>query len=99
MFGPTYRTLNGFWTADVSLGTWIHVSGDRIVTFVAALVLLAILLWIVYYTDLGRGWRALTQNPLGARVVGVDVLHLSNLAFATAAALAGAAGALLAPVY
>jgi branched-chain amino acid transport system permease protein len=99
MFGPTYRTLNGFWTADVSVGTWIHVSGDRIVTFVAALVLVAILLWIVYYTDLGRGWRALTQNPLGARVVGVDVLRLSNLAFATAAALAGAAGALLAPVY
>ncbi|MGH7490477.1 MAG: branched-chain amino acid ABC transporter permease, partial [bacterium] len=99
MFGPTYRTLNGFWTADVSVGTWIHVSGDRIVTFAAALVLLGLLLWIVYYTDLGRAWRALTQNPLGARVVGVDVLRLSNWAFAISAALAGAGGALLAPVY
>jgi branched-chain amino acid transport system permease protein len=99
MFGPTYRTLSGFWAADVSLGTWIHVSGDRIVTFVAALILLGILLWMVYFTDLGRAWRALTQSPLGARVVGVDVLRLSSWAFATSAALAGAGGALLAPIY
>lgn len=99
IFGPTYRTLNGFWTADVSVGSWVHVSGDRIVTFLAALVLMGLVFWVVYYTDLGRAWRALTQNPLGARIVGVDVVRFSNLAFAASAALAGAGGALLAPVY
>jgi branched-chain amino acid transport system permease protein len=61
--------------------------------------LIVLLFWLVLRTDVGRAWRALTQNPLGAQVVGVNVLRFSSLAFAASGALVGAAGALLLPLY
>ncbi|NIR29363.1 MAG: branched-chain amino acid ABC transporter permease [Gammaproteobacteria bacterium] len=99
LFGTSYRNFPSLWETNLNIGGWVFVSGDRVVAFGAALALMGLLLWLVYYTDIGRAWRALTQNPLGARVVGVNVLRYANLAFATAGALAGIAAALLAPLY
>ena len=99
LFGPEFRTFPGFWQRNFDLGGWVHIDGNRVIAIGVALLLTGVLFWMVYRTDVGRGWRALTQNPVGARVVGVDVVRLSNLAWATAGALAGTAGALLAPLY
>jgi branched-chain amino acid transport system permease protein len=98
-FGTTYRNFPSLWAANLSLGGLVYVSGDRVVAFLAALALLAFLLFAIYHTDTGRAWRALAQNRLGARVVGINIVRYADLAFATAGALAGIAAALLAPLY
>ena len=98
-FGPTYRKGPGFWSRDLNIGGWVQVSGDRIVAFGAAVVFIALLMWIVYRTNLGAAWRALTQNALGARVVGIDVQRYANLAVATSGVLAAAGATLLAPLF
>lgn len=99
IFGPTFRRAESFWGQDIRVGDWIHVSGDRVVAFGGALVLLALLFWLIYRTDVGRAWQALTQNRLGAQIVGIDAARLANSAFAVGAGLTAAAAALLAPLY
>jgi branched-chain amino acid transport system permease protein len=99
VFSSDYQGMNGFWPVNLNLGGWVLISGDRLIAFAFAFLLIAILLWVVRSTDIGRGWRALTQNANGAEVVGVNVFSLSNLAFGASGALAGAAGATLVPVY
>jgi len=95
---PNYHRFVGLWPRTLQV-LGLHLAGDRIVAFAVALLLIAALLWLVHFTDLGRGWRALTQNRTGAEIVGVDVFRLANLAFATSGALAAAAGAVLVPLY
>lgn len=96
--GADFRSFPGYWDATLELG-WFRITGNRAVALGVAVTLTALLWLLVYRTDIGRGWRALTQSPVGARVTGVDVVRLSRLAWCTAGALAGAAGGLLAPLY
>lgn len=97
-FGTTYRKLPGLWDQNLAIFDYIYLSGNRIVAFVAAIAMIALLFFIVYRTDIGRAWRALTQNPLGAAVVGIDVNRYANIAFLASGAFAGLAAALLAPL-
>jgi ABC-type branched-subunit amino acid transport system ATPase component/branched-subunit amino acid ABC-type transport system permease component len=97
-FGTTYRKLPGLWDQNLALFDMVYLSGNRIVAFVGALLLIGLLFLVVYRTDTGRAWRALTQNPLGATVVGIDVGRYANYAFLVSGAFAGVAAALLAPL-
>lgn len=49
-------------------------------------------------TQLGRHLRATAQNPQMAEAIGIDTKRMIGLSFALAAALAGTAGLLLAPL-
>lgn len=98
LFGTTYRKLPGLWDRNLNFFDYVYLSGNRLVAFGAAVMLIGLLFWIVYRTDIGRAWRALTQNPLGASVVGVDVHRYANYAFLVSGAFAGIAAALLAPL-
>lgn len=98
VFGTTYRNLPGLWERNLNFFDYIYLSGNRLVAFGAAVLLIGGLFWIVYRTDIGRAWRALTQSPLGASVVGIDVHRYANYAFLVSGALAGLAAALLAPL-
>lgn len=98
LFGTTYRKLPGLWESNLNFFDYIYLSGNRLVAFGAAILLIGLLFWIVYRTDTGRAWRALTQSPLGASVVGIDVHRFANYAFLFSGAFAGIAAALLAPL-
>lgn len=60
----------------------------------AALVFLAI--YHLHRSRIGRAWRAIREDELAARTMGVDARQLKLLAFSVGAAVAGAAGALFA---
>lgn len=98
LFGTTYRKLPGLWNKNLNFFDTIFVSGNRLVAFALAMLLVALVFWIVYKTDLGRAWRALTQSQLGAAVVGIDVKRYATYAFVVSGALAGVAASLLAPL-
>lgn len=54
---------------------------------------------VLHHTQLGRAMRGVSQNPEAAAMVGIDARRVSRLAVAMGVALAGLAGAALAPVY
>lgn len=97
-FGTAYRRVPGFWDQNLRLFGVIFLSGNRLAAFAAAMLVVGGLFYVVHRTDVGRAWRALTQNPLGAASVGIDVRRYADLAFATAGALTGMAAALMAPL-
>lgn len=81
-----------FRIAGVIIGT------HRLFVVVIALLLILALRAFVESTQVGRGMRALQQDPYAATLQGIPVSRLSALAFGIGAALAGGAGALMAPL-
>src|SRR5699024_2806418 len=78
-FGGSYRSYPSLWPVHVDIAGWVNISGNRVVAAVIAVVLIGLLMWVVYRTDVGRAWRALTQHRQGAQVIGIDVVRYSNL--------------------
>ena len=71
---------------------------QRLAVIVAALVLLGGLRWFLRHTRTGWALRACAQDPEAAALQGVSIRRSSQLAMGVGAALAGAAGALAAPL-
>jgi branched-chain amino acid transport system permease protein len=66
------------------------------ILIIAAGFLLFILSWLfIQKTKLGKAIRAVSDDPIGARVVGIDSEKIIISAFAIGSALAGAAGILI----
>lgn len=79
----------------------IFLQHTQILAGVVALVVLVALHFMLARTDLGRFLHACAQNPVGARVSGLNVEHLSAVAMglaAVCAAVGGVALATLSPV-
>ena len=75
------------------------LAGARVAAFVFALAVLAIFWAVLRYTWYGLALRAASQSRVGVQTAGIDVLGIDRMAFGIGAALAGLAGALLAPVF
>lgn len=93
-----------YWSGDLRgysfLSSPIHVLGatvamNRLLAFVGACVIAAVLFLVLRYTRFGAALRAITIDPVAAGLVGIDVRKYSALAFATGGALAAAAGMLV----
>lgn len=50
------------------------------------------------FTDLGLAMRAVPQNRIGARIIGLNLRHLYTLTWVLGSAISAMAGLLLAPV-
>jgi len=85
-------------SAALTLGE-IRLPYTRLAVFVVALLLTLALHLFMDHTRSGQAVRATAQNPRAAAMLGIDSNHTNALAFAIGAALAGAAGTLLAVVY
>ncbi|HTZ77604.1 MAG TPA: branched-chain amino acid ABC transporter permease [Stellaceae bacterium] len=77
----------------------LPVAGSRMAAFLCALAALAIFYFVLKRTWYGLALRAAAQSRVGAQTAGVDILRLDQIAFGIGVALAGVAGALLAPVF
>ena len=73
--------------------------GARVAACFAAVLALAIFWLVIKKTWVGLALRATAQNRTAAQTAGVDVYRLDAVAFAIGVALAGFAGALLAPLF
>jgi branched-chain amino acid transport system permease protein len=84
---PSYA--NNSWTV-----AGFQIPEVRFFAFVLAVGVLATLQVIRQHTRLGRALRATTQNPVAARLLGVDVERVSAIGMGLGVAAAGAAGPL-----
>jgi branched-chain amino acid transport system permease protein len=95
--GPYQRTP-GSVLPPVELGP-LPLDGARVAAFVSALLALALFQFLIKRTWLGLALRAAADSRIGAQTSGVNILRLDQVAFGIGVALAGLAGALLAPVF
>ena len=75
------------------------LAGARVAAFLFALAALALFWAVLRYTWYGLALRAASQSRVGVQTAGIDVLSVDRVAFGIGVALAGLAGALLAPVF
>ena len=73
------------------------VDPQSVVTVAVAILITVGLFFFFARSRLGKQMRATQQNPIGARLVGVDVNRIFSLTWAVAGAVGAAAGMLAAP--
>ena len=75
------------------------IAVPKLVAFAGALVVSALLFWIMGRTDLGRAIRAVAREKEGAKLMGIDVDHVYAMSFGIGLACLGAAACFLLPAY
>jgi branched-chain amino acid transport system permease protein len=98
LFGPYNRQAPALFRGRVRVGDLV-IAGDRLAGAAIAVVVIGLLYFFLYRTYLGKGLRAVAQNPNAARILGIKVQRMRKLAFGIGLALTGIAGALLGPIF
>jgi branched-chain amino acid transport system permease protein len=85
-FSADSRRLNagGFETASIPLGGWLAIGVVPVVTLACAVFVIATLNLVFYRTQLGRAFRATSDDPEIAQLMGIDNKRI----FATAMGVA-----------
>jgi branched-chain amino acid transport system permease protein len=73
----------------------IKVAVARLIPFVVSVVALGTLSWFLRSTDLGKAIRAVSQNAVSARLVGIRSERVATIAFGLGSGLSAFAGGLL----
>jgi branched-chain amino acid transport system permease protein len=99
LFKSDTRTIDTAYTlTTVAIGP-AFIALPKLVAFGGALVVSALLLWMIARTDLGRAIRAVAKEKHGARLMGIDVDHVYAMCFGIGLACLGAAACFLLPAY
>jgi branched-chain amino acid transport system permease protein len=95
--GPNYYRPPSItsWTLHTA---GLALSGDRLGGAGVAILATAALWLVLTKTFVGRSWRAVTQSPIGATIVGIEYERATRTAFAVSCALSALAGGVLAPL-
>ncbi len=79
----------------IALGEFF-LRGEQLVMFACAALLTVLLQVLLYRTRFGLAMRAVSENPLAARFMGINASAVVFLSFALASAIGGIAGYLIA---
>jgi branched-chain amino acid transport system permease protein len=94
-----YRILTTRYSSASFDVAGLSVSQPLLYSFLVTGAITAALFWFLSRTDTGQAIRATAQDREAAQLMGINVRRMSVLAFGLGSALAGAAGALIAPTY
>jgi branched-chain amino acid transport system permease protein len=98
VFGPYQKGAAALAEGSLRIG-FVILSKQRAVASLIALGLMMAFLVILQRTKLGVALRAVALDRDAAAVCGIDINRMNPVAFGIGASMAGAAGALLAPVF
>ena len=99
IFTSDYLTITTSYSQKIlSLGP-VTVALPRIVSFCVLIAVSIALAFFLKHTQTGKKIRAVSQNPIGAQVVGIDTKKIYMITYGLGAALAGVSGALLTLFY
>ena len=96
---PQPRTFPAVFAADVYHFGPLVVNSQQIVILVSAIILMAILTYIVQYTKIGKAMRAVSFDTDAARLMGINIDRVISATFALGSALAAAGGVLVGIYY
>ena len=77
----------------------LPLANYRLVVIVIAAILVAAMYYLIHRTRVGRNMRAVEEDRIAAVLQGINANKINALVFALGIGLAGAAGALIAPLY
>ena len=86
----------GIETASLQLGDYVSVGLLPLLQLALAVLVIAGLQFLFYRTPLGRSFRAVSDDPQIAQLMGLNNRHVFGLAMALSLAVVGLAGVLLA---
>lgn len=99
LFTSNYLTMTTSYAgATFHLGG-VSLSKPQVAAFVIAVVITALVYVFLVKTSTGRKIRAAAQDAEAARLLGINIKRVQGLTFGLGVAAAGAAGALLMPIY
>ncbi len=98
-FSSNYRTLTTAYSGHTVYMGPITMALPKMISFCALIVIAVGLFLFLKYSTIGKQIRAVSQNALGAEIVGINVKRIYIITYGLGAALAGIAGALLTQFY
>jgi branched-chain amino acid transport system permease protein len=99
IFTSDYQILTTSYSSSSFDLFGLSVSRPLLYSFLVTTGITAALFWFLARTDTGQAIRATAQDRDAAQLMGINVKRMSVLAMGLGTALAGTAGALLAPTY
>jgi branched-chain amino acid transport system permease protein len=98
LWTPNFKSLVGY-RASVVIVSGLIFTNVRLMALATSLTITLALYLLLMKTSWGREIRACSQDSEAARIVGIDVKQIRLVSFGIGAALAGAAGSLIASLY
>lgn len=95
IFGYRYLGISAFWPGRTLILGIIRVSNDRLMGFIIAVVAVILFQLFLKFTKTGRAIQAVSNDEVGAEIVGVNLKIIYTLTFAIGAGLAAIAGSSL----
>jgi branched-chain amino acid transport system permease protein len=92
LIGPNFRGIPGYWDVDALQFLGARVSVDRVIAFFIALGSIVALWFFLRRTRTGRAIRAVSQDEVGAQMMGINLDFIYPLTFSLATAMAALAG-------
>ncbi len=99
LFGSDYKSIRTSYSQSTIMLGPVSVALPRIISFVVLIVVTIALFTFLKYSTTGKQIRAVSQNPVGAEVCGINVRRIYLLTYGLGVALAGIAGCLLTQFY
>ena len=99
IFSSDYLTITTSYSSRILSFGPVTVALPRVVSFCVLIAVSIALAFFLKYTKTGKKIRAVSQNPVGAQVVGIDTKKIYMITYGLGAALAGVSGALLTLFY
>ena len=99
LFGPDPRGIDAGASFSVYRVGFLRLDAVRLHAALGALAIVAGLWAWLRFTLSGKSLQAASQNIIGGRAIGIPIAHIFALTMGLGAACAGAAGALIAPLY
>jgi branched-chain amino acid transport system permease protein len=97
IFGARYRDVPEVFTGFIKIG-YLGINMQRVMSLVVSIIVIALLFLFLKKTKIGTAIRAVSQNAISAQTLGINIENIYSLTWFIAAAMAGLAGALIAPI-
>jgi branched-chain amino acid transport system permease protein len=98
-FTSDYKILTTRYSSSSVKVLGISVSSPLVISFAITVAITLALTWFFRETNTGQAIQATAQDREAATLMGINVRKMSLIAFGLGSALAGTAGALIAPTY
>ncbi len=99
IFGPYPNKPPNLVSGATNIFGLYHYGNQRLVSFFISIGILLFIFYLIKKTWFGKSIRAVSQDREMSSLVGVDHFRVNMLSFGLGAALAGAAGVIVAPIF
>jgi len=97
-FGPYGKSLPELWGKEINIGGYT-IAGSRLAMLLISVCVVIVVERFLCKSRYGMNMRAVSQDMVGARIVGLHINRVFGYTFGLSTALAGVSGVLLTSVY